>query len=48
MDWLAIFGCVIGAWAMLRIVGGERDSRLAELGQAAKQAAADTADGKDE
>jgi len=31
MAWLMIFGCVIGAWAVLRIIGNERETRLLQL-----------------
>jgi hypothetical protein len=40
---MLIVGCVIGAWAMLRIVGGEREARLGEMEVAAQKAAHESA-----
>jgi hypothetical protein len=39
MNWVLILGCVIATWLVLRIVGGEREKRLAELDRAARQSA---------
>jgi hypothetical protein len=30
MQWIIISACVVGAWSMLRIVGGERQRRIEE------------------
>ncbi|HYE20172.1 MAG TPA: hypothetical protein VEA69_17120 [Tepidisphaeraceae bacterium] len=31
MTWAVIIAAVVGAWAVLRIVGGERERRMREL-----------------
>jgi hypothetical protein len=41
MNWFVVAGCVVSVWAVLRIIGNERDTRFQEMEQAAKQAAKD-------
>jgi hypothetical protein len=41
MNWFVVAGCVVSMWAVLRIIGNERDTRIQQMDQAAKQAAKD-------
>jgi hypothetical protein len=42
MQWILLIGAVVGAWALLSIVGGERQRRLDDA-QARARAAAERA-----
>jgi hypothetical protein len=41
MSWMVIVGCMVSVWAVLRIIGSERDARFAEIESLAKKASKD-------
>lgn len=42
MEYITVTGCIVGAWALLLILSGERFSRIGALVQDAAEKAAET------